>query len=133
MERSSCPAGSRPGDALEAAHLERSRGDDDDGSVWTWRTCCALSDADSSCASHPPDGNRHPRGSSAGETGFSVRGDHLNVENRSVSVGREVSAHSSRNPPSSLHPRCLQLRCDDGDCGGCGDRVDHDPSARTCG
>lgn len=47
LESSSCPAGSRSGDELEAAHLEKSRGDDDDdASAWTWRTCCALLEAD---------------------------------------------------------------------------------------
>lgn len=132
MERSSCPAGRRPGDALqEAARLERSRGDDE--SVWTWWTCCALSDAGSSGASHPPERNRHPARSSAGESGSSAPGDHQHFESLHVLAGREVSARSSRSPLSSLHHRSLRPRWDDGERGGSGDLAERYWSAQTCG
>lgn len=130
---SSSPAGSRPGDAQrEAPHLERSRGDD--ASVWIGRACCALSDSGSSFASRPPERSRHPGGSAAGASGsFASGDDRLNVESRRASAGREVSARWSRTHPSIPHPRCLQLRRDDGESGGSGDRADRAPSARTCG
>lgn len=131
--RSSCPVGIRCGGAQQLpAHLERSRGDDD--GAWIWRICCALSAAGSSCASHPPARNHHPGDLVAGVRGSSAPGDdHLHSETLHVLAGTGVSAHWSRSLPSRLHPRCLQLQGDDGECGGSCDREVRDPSAQTCG
>lgn len=129
LARSSCPARSRPAAALrEAALLARSRAG---GRVWTWRTCCAPSDAGSRCVSRPPRGTHHPAGWLSGENGPSAPGGDRPL--RRALAGRGVSARSARSPAPSPRRRRLQLRRDDSGSGGSGGRAHRGPSAQTCG